>query len=145
MIKTVMQPVKPHKKFIGVDDMDEFVLNWAVAHALGETVYRARKRAWLTKPIGKYDSSHKMPYWSPTTRWEQAGPIIEREKIDLFTEKGTPESWVASVARYQNGERLVGWRIHQYGPTPLIAAMRCLVASRLGEQVEVPNELMTVL
>ncbi len=79
--------------------------------------------------------------FEPSTCWTQGGPIIEREKIDLFTEKGTPESWVASVARYQNGAKLVGWRRHQYGPTPLIAAMRCYVASKLGDEVDVPEEL----
>ncbi len=79
--------------------------------------------------------------WGPSTDWSQGGPIIEREKIDLFTEKGTPESWVASVARYQNGERLKGWRLHQYGPTPLSAAMRCYVASKLGDTIDVPEEL----
>jgi hypothetical protein len=30
---------------------------------------------------------------------------------------------------------------HEYGPTPLIAAMRCYVASRLGDEVDVPEEL----
>lgn len=79
-----------------------------------------------------------IPY---STDWTQGGPIIDREKIDLFTEKGAAESWVASVARYQNGARLVGWRIHQYGPTPLIAAMRCYVASKMGAEIEVPKEL----
>ena len=29
----------------------------------------------------------------------------------------------------------------QFGPTPLIAAMRCYVASKLGDEVEVPEEL----
>lgn len=29
-----------------------------------------------------------------------------------------------------------------YGPTPLIAAMRCFVASKLGDEVEVPDELL---
>jgi hypothetical protein len=28
-----------------------------------------------------------------------------------------------------------------YGDTPLIAAMRCYVASKLGDEVEIPNEL----
>ena len=77
-----------------------------------------------------------------STDWAQGGPIVEREKIDLFTEKQShAESWCASMARYQNEVRLVGWRLHQYGPTPLIAAMRCFCASRLGDEVEVPEEL----
>jgi hypothetical protein len=31
----------------------------------------------------------------------------------------------------------------EYGPTPLIAAMRCYVASKLGDEVEIPAELLT--
>jgi len=90
----------------------------------------------------QFISMQNQGYFLYSTDWEQGGPIIDREKIDLFTEKGTPESWVASMARYQNGERLVGWRIHMYGPTPLIAVMRCYVASKLGEVVKVPQELL---
>ena len=79
--------------------------------------------------------------YSPFTGWAMFGPIIERERIDLFTEKDTPEAWFASIARHQNGERLTGWRLHQYGPTPLVAAMRVYVASKLGDEVEIPEEL----
>lgn len=79
--------------------------------------------------------------YRPSLDWSQGGPIIAREKIDLLTEKGSPESWLASVARYQNGMRLVGWRLHQYGHTPLVAAMRCYVASKLGDEVDVPEGL----
>jgi hypothetical protein len=32
--------------------------------------------------------------------------------------------------------------IVQSGPTPLTAAMRCYVASKLGDEVEVPDELL---
>ncbi len=28
------------------------------------------------------------------------------------------------------------------GPTPLIAAMRCYVASKLGDEVDIPEELL---
>lgn len=115
-------------------------LDWAVAKCNGRGIeFDDPRDPWLTldgiadQPLHSY---------TPSTDWAQGGPIIEREKIDLFTEKGTPESWCASVARDQNGRRLVGWRLHQYGPTPLIAAMRCYVASRLGDEVEVPEELL---
>jgi hypothetical protein len=30
----------------------------------------------------------------------------------------------------------------QNGPTPLIAAMRCYVASKFGDEVETPEELL---
>ena len=85
-------------------------------------------------------SGFRSPKYS--TDWSQGGPIIERESIDTFTEKKSyPDSWLASVARYQNATKLVGWRIHQYGPTPLIAAMRCYVASVIGDTVQIPRAL----
>ena len=112
------------------------VLDWMVAKCMGFSyeAYESIRKKWK-------DGTYRPAHWMPSTDWAQGGPIIDRKKIDLFTEKGTPESWVASMARYQNGERLVGWRIHMYGPTPLIAAMRCYVASKLGDEVEVPDGL----
>jgi hypothetical protein len=65
------------------------------------------------------------------TNWAQGGPIIEREGIELFR-NNEKNYWFTSKARGQIG----------FGPTPLIAAMRCYVASRLGYEVEVPEELM---
>lgn len=107
-------------------DLTGAALDWAVAKCVDDGLADFTAAGWR---------------FYPSTNWAQGGPIIERERIDLFTEKGTPESWVASVARYQNGAKLVGWRRHQYGPTPLIAAMRCYVASKLGDEVEIPEEL----
>jgi hypothetical protein len=80
-------------------------------------------------------------HWSPSTDWKQGGPIIEREKIAVRFEPecywlfAPPEAtWLANY----NG---VGeW----HGPTPLIAAMRCYVASKLGDTVDVPQELINV-
>jgi len=50
--------------------------------------------------------------------------------------------------RLNNGEWRGQWyeqateKIHrEYGDTPLIAAMRCYVASKLGNKVEIPTEL----
>ena len=66
-----------------------------------------------------------------STNWAQGGPIVEREKIDITTTIQDPAgAWRAAVdARGYVGD------------TPLIAAMRCLVASKLGDEVEVPEEL----
>lgn len=61
-------------------------------------------------------------------KWEHGGPIIERENICLWTEG-------------------YDWEAKQYGvweewaSTPLIAAMRCYVGSKLGNDVDVPEEL----
>ncbi len=65
-----------------------------------------------------------------STSWELGGPLIEREGIALWPNGTAP--WDASVL---NGKYV------ESGPTPLIAAMRCYCCSKLGETVEVPEEL----
>lgn len=80
------------------------------------------------------------PGFAPATDWTDAGPIIEREEIG--TKRRMPcmrgEEWEASGSP---GAKGAGYS-HAYGPTPLIAAMRCYVASRLGAEVDVPDELI---
>lgn len=123
-------------------------LDWAVAKCEGLRLHKDALLGGIIKDgwwaSGYYADPNQwiqLGQLRYSTSWAQGGPIIERENIDVFTEKGTPESWFASVSRYQNGERLYGWRIHKYGPTPLIAAMRTYVASRLGSEVEIPEGL----
>ena len=66
--------------------------------------------------------------WGPSTNWSQGGPIIERERINLEPFSNiNGEQWSA------DGE----WD----SPTPLVAAMRCYVASKLGDAIEIPEEL----
>jgi hypothetical protein len=115
---------------IKTKDLIGAALDWAVSRAEGVVSDDIDDFCMSTQDEFNYSAN-----------WELAGPIIEREGIDLFTEKGTPKSWVASVARHQKGQRLDGWRLHVYGPTPLIAAMRCFTASRLGREVDIPEEL----
>ena len=67
--------------------------------------------------------------YSPSTNWAQGGVIIEREKIQI-KENGHGH-WFAKIGK---GKWL-------RGPTPLIAAMRCYVASVLGAEIDVPVEL----
>ena len=84
-----------------------------------------------------------LDYWEPeigpsqpeySTDWAQGGPIIEREAIAHWPDE--EGGWFAS-ANEGRGKDF-------HGPTPLIAAMRCYVASVLGDEVEVPEELMAV-
>ena len=93
------------------------VLDWAVA------------KCEVGDAINEIDDPH---FYS--TDWALAGPIIERERIG-FKYTGTAMEFVAWV----NGE--LSTMHDQYGPTPLVAAMRCYVASKLGDEVEVPDEL----
>jgi hypothetical protein len=68
--------------------------------------------------------------------WSQGGPIIEREKISV--ELKPHGYWMASYQYNYADEK----RFLTLGDTPLIAAMRCYVASRLGDEVEIPGELL---
>jgi hypothetical protein len=72
------------------------------------------------------------PWFNPSTDWRQGGPIIERERITIDAREHG-QLWLAH-------SRLVG-QDGITGPTPLIAAMRCYVASKLGDEIDVPNEL----
>lgn len=80
--------------------------------------------------------------WRPDQYWNQGGPIIEREEI--CTKRQAPASvgyewnaWIWTKHIAKGGSSAGG-----SGPTPLIAAMRCYVASKLGDEVEVPDELL---
>ncbi len=68
-----------------------------------------------------------------STDWSQGGPIIEREKIRLDID-------VESLEWYADVNQTPGCWLYS-GPTPLIAAMRCFVASKLGDEVDVSEEL----
>ena len=74
----------------------------------------------------------------PSTNWAQGGPIIEREGITIAphsTENGVITSWKAGR----------DWPMSHFpfylGDTPLVAAMRMFVTYKLGDSVEVPDEL----
>ena len=84
-------------------------------------------------PAENPNLGYALPQLCPSSDWAQGGPLIEKELINLITTAGYP--WRATV--YMGG----GVWIDQEGPTPLIAAMRCYVCSRMGETVEVPEEL----
>ena len=69
--------------------------------------------------------------FEPSENWGDGGPIIEREKIALnLSENG----WVATRIEPPSVSEA-------RGPTPLIAAMRCYVASKMGDEIELPEEL----
>ena len=83
----------------------------------------------IAAPSGVYKGRY-----TPTVNWAQGGQIIEREKIgtDFLVHGFRGSVWYARIG---GGDCM-------YGPTPLIAAMRCYVTSKLGETAEVPEELV---
>ena len=110
-------------------------LDWAVAKCVGvETTIWFRGSDDPSGPAGWfYDYDRTIPY-TPSTDWAQGGPIIEREEIAVG--KGW-EQWAA----FKDADTEDG----VLGPTPLIAAMRCYVASKMGDTIDVPDELAGIV
>jgi hypothetical protein len=113
---------------IKTSELEGAALDYAVALAEGNA-----PEPWLSK----YSSE-----------WAWGGPIIEWELIeivrgnDVYFPKGNEDGdlyeqlWLASI----NG---MDGKMH--GRTPLQAAMRCYVASKLGDEVEIPEEARAML
>lgn len=117
---------------VNTKELNGAALDWAVAKIEGV--------ALVDGCIFTKDPDEEQVLYSPSTDWSQGGPIIERERITLNYENldGTGPC-KAYYLRTLFDDDTEGW--HQYGPTPLIAAMRCYVASKLGDDVEIPGEL----
>ena len=104
---------------VKASELSGVALHWAVAHCKG-----------LVQGQIAIDGVTQ-GFYNPSTDWAQGGPIIEEERIDTNT--SYPSTWVATC---HDGSKTCT------GPTPLIAAMRCFVASKLGDEVDIPEELI---
>ena len=111
-------------------------LNWAVIRCrcpIGAAY-------WLEKHVDNCMYGNDRPIEKPSTDWAQGGPIIEREDISIT------RNWLSDEEECQwtalcSGLNYRSWQdTKAYGSTPLIAAMRCYVALKLGNKVDVPDE-----
>jgi hypothetical protein len=105
-----------------VSELTGAALDWAVAKCNGhlddETIIRR---------LEPDEEGWCIAY---STDWSQGGPIIERCCINVYYDGGG--YWCATT---DSGDP------PRFGPTPLIAAMRCYVASQMGAEIELPEEL----
>jgi hypothetical protein len=103
---------------IKTSELEGAALDWAVAKCEGHDM----------------EFFQVVDAFMPSTDWAQAGPIIERKciclaRLDPKTEDDT-NFWVAHIDGIYC----------RYGLTALIAAMRCYVASNLGDEMGIPGE-----
>jgi hypothetical protein len=117
---------------IKTSDLQGAALDWAVASICGYTNLRFHREppldgGWIMTPPRKAWGPVLLAEFSPSTDWAAGGPIIERERIRLDP-RGL---WCAAHDSHE-----FTW---ESGTTPLIAAMRCYVASKMGSEVEVPD------
>lgn len=127
-------------------------LDWAVLEAQKPDL-RNPDRAGIATFGPLFGKGYKYPCWgtrkySPSTDWKEGGPIIKRELAGVFKynklDPNEPDKFGAHVVIQRSDwrEDLVNISLCLDGPTPLIAAMRCFVASKLGDEVEIPKELL---
>jgi len=146
-IQDALEPEKPDgggMVKLEVSTLEGAALDWVVGSIEGETDNRLtvfRREDHVGKPVERETEagSYQYEWWSPSRIWAQGGVILEREGLQMTTSRG---SWVSSSP--QSVER-DGCRSYYFaeGPTPLVAAMRCFVAFKLGYTVEVPEELLS--
>lgn len=111
-------------------DLAGHALDWAVAKCEGHDAELNYDEVVSFKLV--LGNEYRL-VWKPSTNWAQGGVIIEREVCDLY-QRG---EWYARIQL-----NAVPEYVEAYGDTPLIAAMRCYVASKLGNEVEIPAELI---
>lgn len=113
---------------IKTSELTGAALDWAVAKSEG---YIDDCNSWLHEAtVQDVADGH----YHPSADWAQGGPIIDRELIEISFSY-LKEMWVASGVGAEIGP------VEARSKLALVAAMRCFVASKLGDEVEVPEEL----
>lgn len=116
-------------------------LDWAVAKCLGIRVYIGRYEHTMTGPClldaDLVDMNTDGPQELKFSRdWAQGGPIIEREEITIDYRDSETQARKWCDSRQNFIEARASKR------QGLIAAMRCFCCSKLGEEIDIPKELL---
>jgi hypothetical protein len=110
-----------------VSELQGAALDWVVA----KCIYEPDDVVICDGRVFAYDDATNG--FNPSTNWAQGGPIIEREGISVATDDVEP--WCGFIEDDETNTLFFS------GPTPLIAAMRCYVASKMGDEIELPEEV----
>ena len=114
-------------------------LDWAVCEATGllkaYTQFRSGKNFLKVYGVARNRHLH------PSTDWSQGGPIIEREGLQPSCQEAGKFVGQWGCNKWVTNTQGANVAISKYGETLLIAAMRCYVASKLGDNIEIPEEL----
>ena len=104
---------------------------WFRLEKTGHVFYHTHENGW---------KDSQMQWFIPSEDWGQGGPIIGSIKGFLFKQwlETKPDFCCEAHIHNYDGDWI------QFGPTPLVAAMRCFVASKMGDTVSIPLELLEV-
>lgn len=116
---------------VKTSELEGATLDWAVCKVEGLRIH-----------VGGYAMS-----------WRHCGPIIEREGINLRALRREGHAmhglWLAAYDHDNTGSMVQwvkreDWPRHYFtGHSPLVAAMRCYVASKLGDEIDIPKSLIS--
>ena len=123
---------------IKTSELKDAALDWAVAKCEAYPM-----GIWYDEEELPMIRDDEVPEWKPSTDWAQGGPIIERERLWVgYSAVGQSlKLLVMADDVVQSRKRALPPNCSTTGSTILIAAMRCYVASKLGDEVEVPEDL----
>lgn len=123
-------------------ELEGAALDWAVAKAGG---HQPETRAHVNTTLAYISSEAVAPYM-PSTNWSQGGPIADELLLS-----GQWQAWqilegVTFMNHTDEGLPLkgVGWGNEKEftAETTLIAACRAKVFTKLGDEVDIPEELL---
>ncbi|MEE3636836.1 phage protein NinX family protein [Pseudomonas sp. AL 58] len=126
---------------VNTADLTGAALDWMVAQVEAVPVAIAAPHYGTDWRVYKPDFGGK---YSPSTDWAVGGPLIAKLQVALIPEahdgmEGTEmsERWYADVY-YDGGEQYTT----EHCDTALIAACRAIVATKFGDSIQVPRELL---
>lgn len=127
---------------VKTEELNGPALDWAVATCMGYTNLHHRELKGYEVPttVLAMDAQYgwvELSEMDYSTDWSRGGPIIEQEGINITTIDALDGPYWEAYMPYGMSDDSAE------GPTPLIAAMRCFVVSKLGHEVEIPDELFS--
>lgn len=142
---------------IKTSELTGAALDWAVANAQGMSWWTVTNAVWdnnlgctdwildrdgVLKKFYFDGSRSRSGHWeanemfSPSTDWSQGGPILTEAKISRTIDHSG--LWIAFYGfNYDDAKEHM-----QCDRDELVAGLRCYVAIRLGDEVDIPKELL---
>ena len=130
-------------------DLHTRALDWAVAEAKGITVFISKQGKLMGADYGDFNPRKGAPWWHPSGYdWAVAGRLIDDERMGVWycdavlagqrwvDANGNVERDKCWYAEDKNGDHV------QTGDRAVIAILRCYVASKLGDDVDIPLTLL---
>lgn len=106
-------------------------LDWAVAKSMGFDITRIDRHCIAARYWSHAGTAVELSDYNPSINWRYGGTLIDKFQIEILFAGGMAYSKLS-------GSMGAGG----CGQTPLVAACRAIVMNNLGDEVEVPADLV---